>query len=262
MSDGETGSKKKGGWMKTAKELNDISKDFGVTPSDLRQMAAALAAEKARGATATEVAETIAHSPPETVVTADAGTHDPLAWVTDDLAGVYLVSRFSTISMRPKKSNLNPPLEGMELYAYARGRWRTNPFNLEHRDPEIAQNQRVMKANWHFHVLTMEFARDLWSDPRYPMPSTAVIDPEGFKGVSRQTKTAIGPRSPITDSVLRETLRVVLQRGAGSTYINTMHHGLQIEDPRIVNPYGNKLSGLGAYATLPAHIERAIERAQ
>jgi len=105
------------------------------------------------------------------------------------------------------------------------------------------RNLKLRYSRWNHYRISQDFAHDVYSDERHPIPEKTVVSVANFKGWDRYGNRPAGAAEPTGGVALREVVRRLLQRKANACFLNTMHHGAGEFDPRIVNPYGNKLEG-------------------
>lgn len=235
MSDGETGSKKSR--VKTAWEALAVMERLGF--ESVEEMEAAMAKIREIPTSPDAVI------PVDVPIGAEAPTGDPVAddlyWITADHYEIHFVLRKRTMSLRPARMKLSPPIEGISINPYGGGEWNNMPFSLRHDDHEKQRFLRIKYSNWNYFCLTRELAEDMYSDARWPVPSKAVISHEEFRGWSRASNRATGVHRDLSNpDVLREAARRLLQRFAGQLFVNSRHHR-DLPDVRVVNPYGNHL---------------------
>jgi hypothetical protein len=190
------------------------------------------------------VVETAAASPPETVVPLDiAKKTDPLAWITLDTPYVALVSGIAVFGLwtgdDPKGR------DSIDLVNTGIGPWLAMPFEITHANRAQEQNERVMKATWWQHRLQRSLVERIYKPGKKSVPTKAVLTPEDYEGWDKVGMQARGTYSPLTEFVpLREEVRRLLQRHA-DTFLDWTSHK-QDFDPRLPNPYNNRLAALSA----------------
>lgn len=223
--------------MKEAFALRSELKRYGVdTVEELR--------EKMEAVLGSVPAETATVSVPrgaETPATT-AAPPDDLLWIGRDHFEVHLVLRKHNLILRAARPALQPPIERISLKPYATATsWNNMPFTLRHENNERQKFLRIKYAKWNYFCISRDVAEDMFSDPRSPIPTRAVISHEEYRGWSHASKRAVGIHRDLVDpDPLREAVRRVLQRFSGQLFINSAYHK-DMPDYRIVNPYGNHI---------------------
>ena len=182
---------------------------------------------------------------------------DCLHYITPDVPYVGIVSTYSTITLRPGRERMNPPMHRVVMNATGREAWGFCPFHIgDNTSEENDQRMKLMKARWHVHTLSREMAEMVWDDPRFPKPVRTVIDPKTFKGYDTNARAARGDLVEITDfDALREVTRICLMR-LSETFLDYGRRPAGFDfDPRIVNPYKNKIPGLRMKTQAPKATE-------
>lgn len=178
---------------------------------------------------------------------------DDLEWIDESVHSVAIVSKNMTLTLRPYNTRVFPPIESVAVHASSSGPWIANPFDLRSNEANVDARARkekhnaVMYANWGYFRITRELAKDVYGDPRQPVPEEAVVDSREFRGYDREVHRAVGTfRKLAVRDPLRECIRALLQR-LDSTFIDASRHGDKIMrgfDPRVPNPYRRKLGNL------------------
>lgn len=235
MSDGaDTGSGKH--WTKALKDEN----------AELRAEIEALRARFEEGAESTGSTPPIAVADEAALPPDDDEYHeafDPLAWITDDVEEVHLISRNSSILRTPSGENAAIGKLGANAWRGAylnalRTRVWLNchiDYGAEGADEQDATSRRRANKRWHYFVVTKEDARMAFPeghpkrdhrtqseiDENVPTPGRAVVYPHEFQGMSERGVLK-GKRRRCSGVKLRELTRLMLQTGAaGMTYFMT-----------------------------------------
>jgi len=169
---------------------------------------------------------------------------DPLAWITAGTQFVEIVSSCCVFGLVAAKDARGKG--AIDLPNYGSGPWGACPFSFRSEDRQFEENQRVMKDEWWNHRFRRELAEMVYEQKGRLVPTDAVIGVEDYKGWDRMTRAARGTRTPLTEFVpLREEVRRLLQRHT-DTFINWNYHRNDI-DPRIPNPYKNRVTDIGGH---------------
>lgn len=195
---------------------------------------------------------------------------DDLDWITPDVHSVAFVSRHMTICLRPAKPGFGDTFVPISMNHTGYGPWDAMPFDIRSNDADLDRRvlreriNRATYATWAYHRLSRALAEEMYADARWPIPKEAVVSGKEFKGFDRQVQRAVGKhRVLVAPDPLREAARRVLQRLAGSTYVDVRFHkdavlayadwcksgrkgferGLNPSRP---NPYGTSLGSLVA----------------
>lgn len=223
--------------MKDAWAAKALMERHGIeTVEELAALLAKLGEPKA------DVAEASEPPPPEPVVAGKVA--DDLAWITADTGAVHVVARFTNLVLRPQKPGFNPPIDSISVFENHRGPWEACPFDLSSKNREQEILNWVHYGRWSHIAIPRDVAEVCYSDARWPLPTKAVISGKEFTGWDQFAQSARGTYRDLTDRVpLRESVRRCLQRFPGQVFIDARYHR-ELKDPRIVNPYGNRLVGL------------------
>jgi hypothetical protein len=183
---------------------------------------------------------------------------DDLDWIDDDVHAVHLVSKNMSITLRPADMNQVPIVSTVMIHSHGSGPWLANPFDLRSNHPDVnvrattEKLNEIRNANWGYFVISRQLAEGVFSDPRFPVPSKAVVSAAEFRGYDREVHRAVGKYRDLGPSPdkLREAVRMVLQRMRGTCFIDASRHGPEIAsrrfDARRPNPYGMALGNIVA----------------
>ena len=170
-----------------------------------------------------------------------------MAWITKDVPYVAIVSGTAVFTLFPGRDKKGDGI--IQLVNSGQGPWAGNPFDMSNKDRQAEQNEAVMKARWWQHKFTRSLAEKVYAQNVRPVPESAVIAPKDYEGWDRIGRQANGTHTPLAEFVpLREEVRLLLQRHS-NTFIDWQHHKGQL-DPRIPNPYRNRVAG-GKGKTMP-----------
>jgi hypothetical protein len=185
-------------------------------------------------------------TPPEVAAVPDAQVVDCMAWINENVDQVWLVAQSMTLSLRPSKPFMTPPLEQIMISKAHEAEWPNMPFDIRGKTDAETQWNRMRYAHWGHFVVSRDLAEQVYGHQHFPLPDKAVIVPEEFTGWGTYSHAAGGKkRLLVNPDPLRETVRRVLQRFPGRCFINSMRHPLnQWPTPGIANPYGNRLGNL------------------
>lgn len=241
MSSGETDSKKKPGRTKLAWEALKLMESLGC--KTIEEFHAKVAALHQPDLAALEAEAPM--EPIEEPVTMDATVEDCLGWIDKGIDVVWLVIKSMTLSLRPSRPFMDPPMEQIMISSAKRDGWPNMPFDVRGRNDRETLFNRVNYAEWGHFAISRDLAEQVYGHRAFPIPTEAIIVPQEARGWSTYSHAAMGKKRSLGENPdpLRECVRRALQRFPGRLFINSRHHP-EMPQPWIVNPYGNSLGTL------------------
>lgn len=230
-SNGGTGSKQRGSFMKHAKETKELMEKFGF--STVEELEAALAGAQTSVAVAPAPAPRRATPEPDDY----DPSIDPITWAKDE-ESVWLVGEISSLpgNIVPIPAHVNIDDRVEHLKAYATKTWNNCPYRFRGKNAEDDHNVKIEKAQ-HQHIRLDRFYAERVLESKFGrLPPTACIAPEDFKGRDFRGHP-IGNKRKHSGDDLTELLRFYLQRHAGRLFIDYTYHRDRI-DFNNPNPYG------------------------
>ena len=192
---------------------------------------------------------------------------DPLRWITDETYEVYLISKDSHFLLTPAGENTALGKVGSSAwqadYRVSQGlrKWKQCPIDFGGVDEEDRRSRKAAHEKWHLHIFTPEDAfmafpaghptrdrrtkEDIENDA--PLPGRAIIYPEEFKGKSTRS-ALLGKRRKVSNCLLREWVRLVLQMGCDTTHFHTGRNEYRenaLIDNDAPNPYAKHINYKG-----------------